>query len=49
MSVEIAPQSSTHGDRLPEFADAEIVRESYPELQASHCRKRGVPLEDLVF
>lgn len=31
------------------FSSAEIVRESYPELQASRCRKRGVPLEDLVF
>jgi len=31
------------------FSDAEIVRESYPELQASRCRDRGVPLEDLVF
>ena len=31
------------------FSEGEIVRESYPELQASRCRKRGVPLEDLVF
>jgi adenylate cyclase, class 2 len=31
------------------FSEAEIVRESYPELQASRCRDRGVPLEDLVF
>jgi len=31
------------------FSAGEIVRESYPELQASRCRKRGVPLEDLVF
>jgi adenylate cyclase class 2 len=31
------------------FSDAEIVRESYPELQASRCRNRGVPLEDLIF
>lgn len=31
------------------FSTGEIVRESYPELQASRCRTRGVPLEDLVF
>jgi len=31
------------------FSTGEIVRESYPELQASRCRDRGVPLEDLVF
>ena len=31
------------------FSAGEIVRESYPELQASRCRERGVPLEDLVF
>ena len=31
------------------FSAGEIVRESYPELQASRCRKLGVPLEDLVF
>jgi adenylate cyclase class 2 len=31
------------------FSADEIIRESYPELQASRCRARGVPLEDLVF
>ena len=31
------------------FSSGEIVRESYPELQALRCRERGVPLEDLVF
>lgn len=31
------------------FSANEIIRESYPELQASRCRARGVPLEDLVF
>lgn len=31
------------------FSAGEIVRESYPELQASRCKERGVPLEDLVF
>ena len=31
------------------FAAGDVVRESYPELQASRCRARGVPLEDLVF
>ncbi|HST19666.1 MAG TPA: hypothetical protein VLR90_00985, partial [Blastocatellia bacterium] len=31
------------------FSAEEIIRESYPELQASRCRSAGVPLEDLVF
>ncbi|MFY9556058.1 MAG: class IV adenylate cyclase [Blastocatellia bacterium] len=31
------------------FTEADVVRESYPELQAARCRARGVPLEDLVF
>lgn len=31
------------------FSAADVVPESYPELQASRCRERGVPLEDLVF
>jgi adenylate cyclase class 2 len=31
------------------FSANDIIRESYPELQASRCRTRGVPLEDLVF
>ena len=31
------------------FSDTDIVRESYPELQAKRCNERGVPLEDLVF
>jgi adenylate cyclase class 2 len=31
------------------FSADEIIRESYPELQALRCEKRGVPLEDLVF
>jgi adenylate cyclase class 2 len=31
------------------FSANDIIRESYPELQASRCRARGVPLEDLVF
>lgn len=31
------------------FTASDIVRESYPELQAKRCRERGVPLEDLVF
>jgi len=31
------------------FSSGDIIRESYPELQASRCRARGVPLEDLVF
>jgi adenylate cyclase class 2 len=31
------------------FSQDEIIRESYPELQASHCKQRGVPREDLVF
>jgi adenylate cyclase, class 2 len=34
---------------LAGFATTEIIRESYPELQASRCKARGVPLEDLVF
>ncbi len=31
------------------FSANDIIRESYPELQASRCRARGVPFEDLVF
>lgn len=31
------------------FSTSDIVRESYPELQAKLCSERGVPLEDLVF
>lgn len=31
------------------FSAADSVRESYPELQASRCRRAGMPLEDLVF
>ena len=31
------------------FSAADSVRESYPELQASRCRRAGIPLEDLVF
>ena len=31
------------------FSTSDIVRESYPELQAKRCKERGVPLEDLVF
>ncbi len=31
------------------FSSGDVVRQSYPELQASRCRERGVPLEDLVF
>jgi adenylate cyclase, class 2 len=31
------------------FSAGDVIRESYPELQAMRCRARGVPLEDLVF
>jgi adenylate cyclase class 2 len=31
------------------FSAADSVRESYPELQASRCRRAGIPLEDLIF
>lgn len=31
------------------FGSDEIIRESYPELQASRCKAAGIPLEDLVF
>jgi adenylate cyclase class 2 len=31
------------------LSEGDIIRESYPELQASRCKQRGVPLEDLVF
>lgn len=34
---------------LAGFTATDIIRESYPELQASRCRARGIPLEDLVF
>lgn len=31
------------------FRLEEIIRESYPELQAKRCRERGRPIEDLTF
>lgn len=31
------------------FSSPEIIRESYPELQALRCKARGIPLEDLIF
>lgn len=31
------------------FSADDVIRESYPELQAMRCRARGAPLEDLVF
>jgi|SRR5689334_7786473 len=31
------------------FASDEIIRDSYPELQAARCKAKGIPLEDLVF
>jgi predicted adenylyl cyclase CyaB len=31
------------------FPIEEIIRESYPELQAKRCQERGVPIEDLIF
>lgn len=34
---------------LAGFSSCEIIRESYPELQAARCRERGVDLEDLIF
>ena len=34
---------------LSGFTAGDIIRESYPELQACLCKARGAPLEDLVF
>ena len=31
------------------FSSSDIIRDSYPELQAARCKARGVELEDLVF
>jgi adenylate cyclase, class 2 len=31
------------------FSADEIIRESYPELQALRCQQLGKPLEDLIF
>jgi predicted adenylyl cyclase CyaB len=31
------------------FSTADIIRDSYPELQAARCKAQGLPLEDLVF
>jgi adenylate cyclase, class 2 len=31
------------------FSAGDVIRESYPELQAKRCRERGVPLQDMVF
>jgi adenylate cyclase class 2 len=35
--------------RAAEFSLADIIRESYPELQMKRCQERGRPLEDLLF
>jgi adenylate cyclase, class 2 len=34
---------------LSGFTRTDVIRESYPELQASRCKARGIPLEDLIF
>jgi adenylate cyclase class 2 len=31
------------------FYEADIIRESYPELQLKRCQERGLPVEDLLF
>ncbi|HWP43248.1 MAG TPA: class IV adenylate cyclase [Blastocatellia bacterium] len=31
------------------FSADDIIRESYPELQAARCKARGILLEDLIF
>jgi adenylate cyclase class 2 len=31
------------------FSASDIIRESYPEIQAARCSARGVSIEDLVF
>ncbi|MBI3653659.1 MAG: class IV adenylate cyclase [Acidobacteria bacterium] len=31
------------------FSATDIIRESYPELQAKRCKERGLPIEDLLF
>jgi adenylate cyclase, class 2 len=31
------------------FTAADVIRDSYPELQMARCRARGVELEDLIF
>jgi adenylate cyclase, class 2 len=31
------------------FSTGDIIRESYPELQAARCKALGIPLEDLIF
>ena len=31
------------------FSAGDIIRESYPELQAARCKALGIPLEDLIF
>jgi adenylate cyclase, class 2 len=35
--------------RAAGFSADEIIRESYPELQALRCQQLGKPLEDLIF
>ncbi|HXG93807.1 MAG TPA: class IV adenylate cyclase [Blastocatellia bacterium] len=35
--------------RAAGFSMSDVIKESYPELQAARCRARGIELEDLVF
>jgi len=49
IEIEGEPKSITVLLEAAGFSAGEIVKESYPELQASRCKQRGVPLEDLVF
>ena len=49
--IEIEGDEASVGNALDVagFGSDEIIRESYPELQASRCKAQGIPLEDLVF
>ena len=49
--IEIEGDEGTVLKALDEagFSTADIIRDSYPELQAARCKARGLPLEDLVF
>ena len=49
--IEIEGDEASVGNALDVagFGSDEIIRESYPELQAPRCKAQGIPLEDLVF
>ena len=49
IEIEGDETSVLHALDAAGFSANDIIRDSYPELQESRCRARGIPLEDLVF